>query len=155
MSKYITDIYSAPSYHWLMFLKYNDLGFLKKESLNIPPHKTIKDNSQDAVDCYIDINDQIISSFGIEESFQAQKKAEEEIAKLKLDYIINGNKTRRTEWRIKEAEMFSPDDHNKKQYDLEKEIEIVSKALGNGIINIKKETIHQYLIGKNSLKNGK
>ena len=51
--------------------------------------------------------------------------------------------------------MFSPDDHNKKQYDLEKEIEIVSKALGNGIINIKKETIHQYLIGKNSLKNGK
>ena len=54
MSKYITDIYSAPAYHWLMFLKYNDLGFLKKESLNIPPHKTIKDNSQDAIDCYIE-----------------------------------------------------------------------------------------------------
>ena len=155
MSKYITDIYSDKIYHWLMFMKHNNLGFFSLDSLNKPPHEVNVKDEQEAIDCYIDINDQIIASFGIEESFQAQKKAEEEIANLKLDYIINGNKTRRTEWRIKEAEMFSPDDHNKKQYDLEKEIEIVSKALGNGIINIKKETIHQYLIGKNSLKNGK
>jgi hypothetical protein len=152
---YINDIYSNKAFHWLMFLKYNNLGFLKLESLNKPPHKVDSDNSEESIEAYRDINDQIINCFGIEESFEAQKKAEEDIAKLKLDFIINGNKMKRTEWRLKEAELQTPEDHNKKQYDLEKEIEIVSKSVGSGIIDIKKHTIHQYLIAKNSLKNGK
>ena len=153
--KYIDDIYTAKAFHWLQFLKHNNLGFLKTESLNLPPHKVKQDNSETSIEAYRDINDQIINSFGIEESFEAQKKAEEEIAILKLDFIINGNKMKRTQWRIKEAELQTPEQHNKKQNDLEKEIEIVSKSVGSGIIDIKKYTIHQYLIAKNSLKNGK
>ena len=154
MSKYITDIYSDKIYHWLMFLKYNNLSFLKKESLNIPPHKVRYDNSSECIEAYHEINDQIIQEFGMEESFLADKSKKEDIAKLKLSFIINGNKSKRTEWRIKEAEINSPDDHNKKQTELSKEIAIISKGIGVGIIDIKEYSIFQYLTGKKSLTNG-
>tara|TARA_R110001592_G_scaffold291203_1_gene560565 strand:+ start:78 stop:542 length:465 start_codon:yes stop_codon:yes gene_type:complete len=154
MSKYITDIYSDKIYHWLMFLKYNNLSFLKKESLNIPPHKVEHDNSEECVNTYHEINDQIIQEFGIEESFLAQKSKEMDIAMLKLDFIINGNKQKRTEWRIKEAEMVNPEEHNKNQTELSKEVAIVSRNIGVGMIDIKKYTIHQYMNSKNSINNG-
>ena len=154
MSLYIDDIYTAKIYHWLLFLRNNNLGFLTKKSINIAPHKVKQDDSFEAVDAYHEINDQVISSFGIEESFLAQKKKEEEIAILKLDYIINGKKQKRTQWKIKELDLQSPEEYNNVQYDIEKEIEIVSKSIGVGIINIKDYTIHQYLIAKKSLRNG-
>tara|TARA_R110002020_G_scaffold319338_3_gene535236 strand:- start:1138 stop:1602 length:465 start_codon:yes stop_codon:yes gene_type:complete len=153
--KYINDIYTDKAFHWLQFLKHNNLGFLRKESLNLPPHKVEQDESEEAIQTYIDINDQVISIFGIEESFLTQQEKKQDIALLKLDFIINGNKMKRTEWRIKELEIQTPEQHNKTQHDLEKEIELVSKSVGNGIIDIKNYSIHQYLIAKKSLSNGK
>lgn len=152
--KYITDIYSNKAFHWLMFLKHNNLGFLRSDSINLPPHKVDPENTIKAVDSYHEINDQIIQEFGINESFLAQKEKEKDIALLKLNFIINGNKMKRTEWRIKEAEIFTPEEHNDKQGELSKEIAIVSKHLGGGIIDIKQYSIFQYLTAKNSINNG-
>ena len=39
-------------------------------------------------------------------------------------------------------------------YDMNKEIGIISKNLGGGMIDIKNYTIHQYLTAKNILKDG-
>jgi len=152
--QFINDIYSAPAYHWLMFLKHNNLGFLNKKSINIAPHKVDSDNTEKAVDCYHEINNQIINEFGIEESFLAQKDKEQDIALLKLDFIINGNKMKRTEWRIKEAEIETPEQHNNTQMELSKEIALISKGIGVGIIDIKDYSIFQYLTAKKSLTNG-
>ena len=152
--RYIDDIYSAKCYHWLMFLKHNNLGFLNTKSLNIAPHKVDQDNSEKAVDCYHDINDQVINEFGIEESFLVQKDKEQDIAMLKLDFIINGNKMKRTEWKIRESELETPEQHNKTQMELSKEIAIISKHIGVGIIDIKEYSIHQYLTAKKSVTNG-
>ena len=147
--KYINDIYSAKVFHWLMFLKNNNLGFLRSDSINKPPHKIDQDDSIEAVNAYHEINDQVIQSFGIEESFLAQKNKEQDIAMLKLDFIINGGRQKRTMWRIKELEIQTPDEHNKAKHDIENEIRIVSQNIGVGIINIKEYSIHQYLLAKN------
>jgi len=155
MSNYIEDVYSAKVFHWLMFLKFNNLGFLRSDALTLPVHKITHDNTIEAVETYENINDQIINVFGIEESFLVQQKQKIDIAILKLDFIINGKRSKRTEWRIKEAEMATPEQNEAIQYEMEREIEIISKSLGNGIINPKEYTIYQYLIAKNSLKNGK
>jgi len=152
--KYINDIYTDKAFHWLMFIKYNNLSFLKLESLNIPPHKVGQDVTNESIEAYHDLNDQIIQEFGVEESFLAQKNKQMDIAMLKLDFLINGNRMKRTEWKIKEAEIQTPEEHNKHQSDLSKEIAIVSKHIGSGIIDIKNYTIHQYLLAKNSIKNG-
>jgi hypothetical protein len=150
--KYINDIYSAKVFHWLMFLKNNNLGFLRSDSINKPPHKIEQDDSIEAVNAYHEINDQVIQSFGIEESFLAQKNKEQDIAMLKLDFIINGGRQKRTMWRIKELEIQTPEEHNKIKYDIENEIGLISRALNMPPIDIKKFTVHQYLISKNSLK---
>ena len=155
MSVYIDDIYSAKVFHWLMFLKFNNLGFLRSDALTLPVHKITQDDTNEAVEAYQNINDQVISVFGIEESFLAQQKMKQDIAILKLDFIINGKRSKRTEWRIKEAEMGTSEQNETMKNEMEKEIEIISKSLGNGIINPKEYTIYQYLIAKNSLKNGK
>lgn len=147
--KYINDIYSAKVFHWLMFLKNNNLGFLRSDSINKPPHKIDQDDSIEAVNAYHEINDQVIQSFGIEESFLSQKDKEQDIAMLKLDFIINGGRQKRTMWRIKELEIQTPEEHNKIKYDIENEIRIVSQNIGVGIINIKEYSIHQYLLAKN------
>jgi hypothetical protein len=102
------------------------------------------------VDCYHDINDQVIQEFGIEESFIAQQDKKQDIALLKLDFIINGNKMKRTEWRIKELDIKPPEEHNKDQSELSDEIRIVSKNIGTGIIDIKDYSIFQYLTAKKS-----
>jgi hypothetical protein len=137
-----------------MFLKYNNLGFFNKKSINIAPHNVLQDDSITAVNCYHEINDQVINEFGIEESFLVQKDKEQDIAMLKLEFIINGNKMKRTEWRIKEAEIETPEQHNNKQMELSKELAIISKGIGVGIIDIKQYSIFQYLTAKKSLTNG-
>lgn len=148
--KYITDIYTNKAFHWLQFLKHNNLGFLRLDSLNMPPHRVKQDDSIEAVDCYHDINDQVINEFGIEESFISQQDKKQDIALLKLDFIINGNKMKRTEWRIKELDIKTPEEHNKDQIELSDEIRIVSKNIGTGIIDIKDYSIFQYLTAKKS-----
>jgi hypothetical protein len=152
--KYINDIYSAKVFHWLQFLKYNNLGFLSLNSLNVPPHKVESDNSLEGIDSYHEINDQIINEFGIEESFLTLKQQEQDIAILKLDFIINGKRSKRTEWRIKEAEMGTPEQHNSIQLDISKEVSDISRALKIGIIDIKEYTIFQYLTAKKTLSHG-
>ena len=152
--KYINDIYSAKVFHWLQFLKYNNLGFLSLNSLNVPPHKVESDNSLEGIDSYHEINDQIINEFGIEESFLTLKQQEQDIAILKLDFIIEGNRSKRTEWRIKEAEIETPEQHNNIQLDIAKEVSDISRALKVGIIDIKEYTIFQYLTAKKTLSNG-
>jgi len=152
--KYINDIYSAKVFHWLQFLKYNNLGFLSLNSLNVPPHKVESDNSLEGIDSYHEINDQIINEFGIEESFLTLKQQEQDIAILKLDFIINGKRSKRTEWRIKEAEMATPEQHNNIQLDISKEVSDISRALKIGIIDIKEYTIFQYLTAKKTLSHG-
>ena len=146
--KYITDIYTDKVFHWLMFLKHNNLGFLRADSLNVAPHTVATDTTEQAVECYHDINDQVIKEFGIEESFLAQQDKKQDIALLKLDYIINGNKMKRTEWRIKELDIKTPEQNEQDDMALSKEILIVSKNLGVGIIDIKDYSIFQYLTAK-------
>ena len=150
--KYISDIYTAKCYHWLMFLKYNSLGFLNTASLDIPPHKVKQDNSEKAINCYHEINDQIISEFGVEESFLAQKDKEIDIAMLKLEFVVNGNRMKRTMWKIKEMDIQTPEQHNNSQMELSEEIRIVSNNIGVGMINIKDYTVHQYLNSKKATK---
>jgi len=157
MSDYIQDIYSDKAYNWLMFIKHNNLGFLRKDSLLISPNKVEQDQSEEALDSYQEVNDQIIGEFGFQESFMAQKELQQDIAFLKLDYIINDNKMKRTEWRIKEAQLNSEKEQQDQGEDmsLSKEVAIVSQILGVGIIDIKDYSIFQYLTAKNSSSNGK
>ena len=133
-----------------MFLKYNNLSFLKKDSINKPPSKVLIDIEQgegeSLISAYEEINDQIIEEFGVDESFLAHKKTQEEIAKLKLDFIISGNKMKRTAWRLKELDIKEPGEEV--EMTLSREISIVSKNLGVGIIDIKGYTIFQYLTAK-------
>jgi hypothetical protein len=89
----------------------------------------------------------------MEESFLAHKKIQQDIALLKLDFIINGNKMKRTQWRIKELEIKPTDEVE--DISLSKEISIVSKNLGVGIIDIKNYSIFQYLTARNTINNGK
>jgi len=149
--EYIDDIYTDKAFHWLQFLKHNNLGFLQKSSLNVAPHKVEYDESKEAIEAYHDINDQIIKEFGIVESFLAHKEKQKDIALLKLNFLIDGNKMKRTEWKIREREIQTPEEHNKNQSDLSKEILIVSRNIGLGMIDIKQFTIHQYLTAKNGL----
>ena len=157
MSEYIQDIYSDKAYKWLMFIKHNNLGFLRKDSLLISHNKVEQDQSEEALDSYQEVNDQIIGEFGFQESFMAQKELQQDIAFLKLDYIINDNKMKRTEWRIKEAQLNSEKEQQDQGEDmsLSKEVAIVSQILGVGIIDIKDYSIFQYLTAKNSSSNGK
>lgn len=148
MSDYITDIYTNKIFHWVMFLKHNNLGFLRLDSLNIPPHKVEQDDTEESLEAYYEINDQIIEEFGIDETFTDRQKKKEDIAMLKLDFIISGNKMKRTQWRLKELEMETPDEHSKGQNELSKEIAIVSRNIGTGIIDIKDYSIFQYLTAK-------
>ena len=69
---------------------------------------------------------------------------------MQLDFVLNGNKTKRTEWRIKESELQTPEQHNQHQSDLSKEVLTISKNLGVGVINIKDYSIFQYLTAKNA-----
>jgi len=152
MSDYIQDIYSDKAYHWLMFIKHNNLGFLRYDSLLIPPNKVEQDQSEGSLGAYEDINDQIIAEFGVQESFMAQKELQRDIALLKLDFIMGANKMKRTEWRIKEAQLNSEKEQqdNGDPMSLSKELSIVSKNLGVGIIDIKDYSIFQYLTAKNN-----
>ena len=148
--KYINDIYSAKAFHWLQFLKNNNLGFFSVESLNRPPHEIEQDNTDDAFEAYHNINDQIIKEFGIKESFLEMQKKKEAIAILMLDFVLSGNKQKRTEWRLKQQDMQTPEEHNQDQYSLSKEVKAVSMNIGTGIIDIKQYSIFQYLTAKNS-----
>jgi hypothetical protein len=148
--KYINDIYSAKAFHWLQFIQHNNLGFFSVKSLNKPPHEVEQDNSEQAFEAYHNINNQIIKEFGLNESFLELQKQKEAVAMLQLDFVISGNKMKRTEYRIKELEIQTPEQHNKDQNSLSKELSIVSNKLGIPPINIKDWTIHQYLLGKNS-----
>lgn len=150
MSGYIADIYSNKIFHWMMFIKYNNLGFLRLESLNLQPHKVEQDNSEDAKEAYHNINDQVIQEFGIEESFIDNQRKKEDIALLKLNFIISGKKSLRTAWRIKELDLIPIKEGDDIQMDLSEEIMRVSKNIGVPPINIKEFTIHQYLMSKKS-----
>ena len=149
---YIADIYSDKIYHWVMFMKYNNFGFLRRDSLSKPPSKVEHDQSKEAIEAYEYINDQITEDFGIAESFLTQKKLQKDVAILKLDFIISGNKMKRTEYRIKEIELssLSEDKNQDEAMSLSKELSIVSKNLGAGIIDIKEYSIFQYLTAKNN-----
>ena len=116
--KYIDDIYTAKAFHWLQFIQHNNLGFFSVKSLNKPPHEVDQDNSEKAFEAYHNINNQIIKEFGLNESFLELQKQKEAIAMLQLDFVISGNKMKRTEYRIKELEIQTPEDHNKDQNSL-------------------------------------
>ena len=148
--KYIDDIYTAKAFHWLQFIQHNNLGFFSVKSLNKPPHEVEQDNSEKAFEAYHNINNQIIKEFGLNESFLELQKQKEAIAMLQLDFVISGNKMKRTEYRIKELEIQTPEEHNKDQNSLSKEVKAVSMNIGSGIIDIKDYSIFQYLTAKNS-----
>lgn len=153
MIKYINDIYSAPAYHWLMFMKYNNLGFFASDSINVSPKKVNKDiengNIKDLLGAYHEINDQIIDEFGLNKSFDIQMNLKQEIAMLKLRFIISEQAQRRTEYRLKEVELTPTKESDKDKMTLSKEILLVSKQLGIGVIDIKDYSIFQYLTAKN------
>lgn len=152
MSEYISDIYSDKAYCWLMFIKNNNLAFLKKDSLNKSPNKVGFEVDEDAIAAYEEINDQIIAEFGQNESFLAHKELQRNVAILKLDFIISGNKMKRTEWRIRELELKGKESSTEDlDMSVSKEVAIVSKNLGAGIIDIKDYTIFQYLTAKNNI----
>ena len=151
---YVDDIYSDCAYHWLMFLKHKDGYYLRKEAKDKKKYED--DVSQEAFKSYCNINDQIIKEFGKDESFITRLETEEKIAMLKLDYIINKNGFSQTLYELEEVKNkeIKEAENNGDEFDLNKEIGIISKYLGGGIINIKEVTIHQYLTAKQLLKNG-
>jgi hypothetical protein len=151
MNKYIEDIYDAKAFHWLMFMKTKNGFYLQKKAIK---GKEQEDNSTEAFECYCKINDQIIDCFGTDESFLTYIQNEEKIALLKLDYIISGNGFSQTLYEIEEAKKEGKESGEKIEYDINKEIGILSQAMGGGIINIKDISIHQYLTAKTVLKNG-
>lgn len=151
MSKYIEDIYDDKAFHWLMFMKTKNGFYLQKKSIK---GQEQEDNSSEAFNCYCKINDQIIDCFGTDESFLTHIENEEKIALLKLDYIITGNGFSQTLYEIEEAKKEGKKLDDKIEYDINKEIGILSQAMGGGIINIKDISIHQYLTAKTVLKNG-
>ena len=146
--KYINDIFSDKAYHWLMFLKHNNLGFLRLSSLKVAPKKVELDVALEALEAFHEIDDQIIEEFGMDYKFLEQKVIQEEIAMLKLDFIINGKKFNRTAWKIKESSIHVGEEVPPLQ--LTREISIISKNIGTGIIDIKEYTIFQYLTAKSS-----
>ena len=115
--KYIDDIYSDPVYHWLMFLKYNNLAFLEKKSLNIPYNKVETNNTKESLECYHEIHDQILGIDGIDEGYLSDLEKEADIALLKLDFIITGNGAKRTEWRIREAQKEQKEDSKDRDWE--------------------------------------
>lgn len=147
--KFIDDIYTDKAFHWLMFLKHKNGFYLRKESL---AKKAINDNSQEAFESYCNINDQIIENFGKDESFINHLETEEKIALLKLDFIINKNSFSQTLYEIEEVKN-KKEETQKIEYDINKEIGLISKYFGS-LINIKEVTIHQYLTAKQLLKDG-
>lgn len=149
-SNYIKDIYEDKVFHWIKFLETKNGYYLRKESLK---GEVKTDNSDNAFTAYCYINDQIIECFGKDESFLTYIDNEEKIALLKLDYIINKNGFSQTLYELEEAkkEGLKQDDP---EYDINKEIGIISQRMGGGVINIKDVTIHQYLTAKTLLKNG-
>jgi hypothetical protein len=149
---YINDIYEAPVYHWIMFIKNNNLAFLQKDAINKPVNQIGVDITEESFESYHSIRDQIISEFGTDESLDRDRELDEEIALLKLDFIISKDRFKQTMYQLKEAAKKHKEEY--KPYDFNKEIGIVSKGVGGGIIDIKKTTIHQYYIAKNNLKNG-
>ena len=136
-----------------MFRKHNNLGFMKSNSINKIPSKVESDPTKEAIESYHGIYDQILDEFSVDESLEKQRKFDEDIAMLKLDFIISGNKMKRTLFRLKEAEQPKIEGSDVK-YDFSKEIGLVSKSMGSGIIDIKNTTIHQYHTALNLLKNG-
>lgn len=146
--KYINDIYTDKAYHWLFFLKENNLSFLRLDALKIPASELEQDGSDKAMEAYHNINDQIIQSFGIEKSFLIKQELKRDIAKLKLRFIIKEDKSKRTEYRIREAELDPVSETKVNDSDLSDEISLVSKNLGIAPINIKEYTIHQYLMAR-------
>ena len=134
-------------------MKYNNLGFFASDSINVSPKKVGKDIKEedigDLLDAYHEINDQIIEEFGLNKSFDEQMNMKQDIALLKLRFIISEQAQRRTEYRIKESEMATPVQSDKDKMTLSKEILLVSKQLGIGVIDIKDYSIFQYLTAKN------
>jgi len=149
--KYIDDIYTDKIYHWVMFLKHSNLGFLQKQSITKTPKKVKKDNSVEALNAYHEINDQLLNEFGVDEKYLQELETQKEIALDKLSFIIDNDKSKRTEWKIKEAQL--PEKEEKtKEYDFSKELGIISQSLGGQILDIKTTTIHQYYTAKHLLK---
>lgn len=151
---YVKDIYSDAAYHWLMFLKHKNGFYLRREALNVLKGT---DSSKGAFEAYCSINDQIIAEFGKDESFINHLENEEKIALLKLDYIINNNVVSQTLYQIEELKKKEREQAAEvkfEDYDLNKEIGIISKYFGSMPVDIKKVTIHQYLTAKTTLKDG-
>ena len=147
---YIDDIYSDKVYHWLQFMKTKNGFYLRKESLN---QKEGEDNSEGAFKAYCLINDQIIDCFGTDESFLKYIETEERIALLKLDFIINKKAFSQTLYEVEEMKK-KENEKEHIEYDINKEIGLISKFVGGGMINIKDFTIHQYLTAKTLMKDG-
>jgi hypothetical protein len=149
--KYIDDIYEDKAYHWLMFLKTKNGFYLQKKGIKGQG----EDTSEEAFECYCKINDQITQEFGTDESFLTYLKNEEKIALLKLDFIIKKDPFKQTLYEVEEAKKKqSEEGKDSSDFDLNKEIGIISKFMGGGVIDIKTVTIHQYLTAKTLLKNG-
>jgi hypothetical protein len=151
---YVNDIYTDAAYHWLMFLKHKNGFYLRREALTV---KEGKDTSKEALKAYYDINDQIIKEFGTDESFMNHLANEEQLAMLKLEYLINKNGYYQTLYQIEQAkkeEREKAQEGKFEDYDLNKEIGIISKYFGSMPVNIKEVTIHQYLTAKQTLKDG-
>ncbi len=149
-TEYISDIYTDKVFHWLQFMKTKKGFYLRKESLN---KKEVEDNSEEAFKAYCLINDQIIDCFGTDESFLKYIETEERIAMLKLDFIINKKAFTQTLYEVEELKKREKEGEPI-EYDINKEVGLISKFVGGGIINIKETTIHQYLTAKTIMKNG-
>lgn len=148
---YINDIYEAPVYHWIMFIKNNNLAFLQKDAINKNKKDVVIEDYEEAEKAYFFIKDQITEEFGVDEKLEEERSKEEDIFNLKLEYIITGDRFKQTMYQLKEAARKPKEEGG---HDFNKEMMSISKSLGGNILDIKKTTIHQYYSAKNSLSNG-
>ena len=141
-SIYIKDIYSAPVFHWLMFQNKHDVRFIEK----LDPIQS-EAEVEELLQAYYNINDQVLSEFGINESYEAQIELKEQVALLKLEFIISEDRARRTEYKIKQLEINSSE-QAAVEMSVSAEVALVCKNANIPPINIKTTTIHQYLMMK-------
>ena len=153
---FIKDIYEDAAFHWLKFLETNDLWYMTKKSIKKDKEKY---NIKKAEESFHKINDSIINCFGLDESYRNMLDQDVEIALLKLQYIETGQGYYETLFQIEEAKKEErkkalDTNNDEKSYNVNKEIGIISKEFGGGVMDIKNITIHQYLTAKQNLKDG-
>ena len=147
------DIYTMPIYNWFKLLDTGNMGFLMVDSTMLPPKKVDNVESEELMELWHDLNNQFFEEFGQSQSSINILEKKRELGILKAKFITTQNKMNLTFIEIKENEIESLTPDNDSGFNYNKEVGILSKYMGT-MIDVKKTSVHQYNVVKETLKNG-